>query len=59
MNNGRFRCTHCGDRFNLSPEDMANYQEGLYMDDPDCCDACFDNVSFQDYDEYSDADPGL
>lgn len=59
MSTERFRCIHCGNRFNLSPEDMANYNEGFYMSDPDCCDDCFDNISYQNYDEYSDADPGL
>jgi hypothetical protein len=59
----RFRCIHCGDRFDLTGEDLQNFQEGLYMNDPDCCDDCFDNVNYHDYDygcdEYSDAAPGL
>jgi len=56
---GRFRCKHCGDRFNLSDEEMSDYEDGLFMHDPDCCDDCTPETSGFDYPEFSDADPGL
>ena len=59
MNDGRFRCIHCGDRFDLSDEENEDYSNGYYDHDPDCCDQCFDNSTYQDFDTYSDADPGL
>lgn len=59
MSTGRFRCIHCGDRFDLSPEENESFSEGYYLNDPDCCDDCAGNSSYHDFDEYSDADPGL
>ena len=26
---GRFRCTSCGQRFDLSPDEMDDYEEGI------------------------------
>lgn len=57
---GRFRCIHCGCRFNLNDEENEAYENGFFMIDPDCCDDCFDNLEHApDYPEFSDADPGL
>ena len=58
-NYGRFRCIHCGGRFNLNDEENEVYEQGFYAIDPDCCDDCYGNNSFADYPEFSDADPGL
>ena len=60
--NGRFKCRHCGGRFDLSPSEEENHDEGYYMHDPDECRDCAELQSesyWQDYPEYSDADPGL
>lgn len=59
MGNGRFRCIHCGDRFDLEPEEEESYENGFFMIEPDCCDDCFHNTGGSDFDTYSDADPGL
>jgi len=59
MSTGRFRCLHCGDMFDLTPEETEIFNEGFFSDDPDCCDNCIENVNYQEYDTYSDADPGL
>lgn len=57
---GRFRCIHCGSRFNVNDEENEAYENGFFMIDPDCCDDCFDNLEHApDYPEFSDADPGL
>jgi hypothetical protein len=56
---GRFRCIHCGQRFNLDKDEMELYEEGYYAIDPDCCDDCYNGLSHADYPEYSDADNGL
>lgn len=59
MINGRFHCIHCGDNFDLSPEEMETFEEGFHIGNPDCCDNCMDNFSYQEYDTYSDTDSGL
>lgn len=56
---GRFRCIHCGTRFNLDDEDMELYSEGYFTIEPDTCDDCSNYESAPDYPEYSDADTGL
>jgi hypothetical protein len=59
---GRYRCIHCGDRFDLSAADQEDMDEGFYETQPDCCDDCLDmfNHPCHDISElYSDADPGL
>lgn len=56
---GRFRCIHCGDRFNLEPEEQEMYDEGWFNTDPDCCDDCNCNTTNQVWEYISDADPGL
>jgi NAD-dependent SIR2 family protein deacetylase len=58
-NNGRFRCIHCGDRFDLNDEDMELFNEGFFALEPDTCDDCGNYESAPDYPEFSDADPGL
>lgn len=58
MNTGRFRCIHCGDRFDLSKDDNENYENGLYYFEPDCCGDCVCNLNYQEFEEFSDADPG-
>jgi hypothetical protein len=59
-NYGRFRCIRCGDRFDLSPDEMADYDEGYFTNDPDTCSDCIDMSDCPgDYPEFSDADPGL
>jgi hypothetical protein len=45
--------------FDLTPEETEIFNEGFFSDDPDCCDNCIENVNYQEYDTYSDADPGL
>jgi hypothetical protein len=58
--NGRFRCIHCGDRFNLNDEENEAYENGFFMIDPDCCADCFLNLEHApDYPDFSDADSGL
>ena len=59
MSTGRFRCIHCGIRFNLPESENEDFENGFYSSDPDCCDDCIENVNYQEYDTYSDADPGL
>lgn len=59
MSTGRFRCTVCGDRFDIDAEENELYSEGLYACEPDICDDCLMHSSYIHYDEYSDADPGL
>ncbi len=60
-NNGRFRCTTCGDYFNLSKEETEDYENGYFQNQPDTCDDCsgcsFDG--YEIYQDFSDADPGL
>ena len=53
------QCIHCGDKFDPSEEEKANFEEGT-ADLPRICDDCFAMLSqpFQ-VDEFSDADPGL
>ena len=59
MSKQRFRCIHCGDRFDLSNEESEDYANGFYSNEPDCCDDCVCNINHQECDEFSDADPGL
>ncbi len=56
---GRFRCIHCGSRFNLDDENQELYDEGWFNTEPDCCDDCTNDCYEQDYECHSDADPGL
>ncbi len=57
---GRFRCIHCGCKFNLSDEEQDTFDQGFYEMDPNCCDECYFNSSFADECfDFSDADPGL
>ena len=58
--NGRFRCTSCGDRFDLKDKDeLELFEEGHYDHEPDTCDLCI-GLTYDTYiDSYSDADPGL
>ena len=58
-NNGRFRCIYCGSKFNLNDKENEVYEQDFYTIDPDCCDDCYNNNSFADYPEFSDADPRL
>jgi hypothetical protein len=56
-----FKCRHCGEDFKASKEEMALYQEG-YALAPEFCDDCFrfvNSPSDLEYEQYSDADPGL
>ena len=56
----RFRCTICGDGFNLNNEDTETYNEGYFTYEPDVCDECNScNEQCFEHDSYSDADPGL
>lgn len=62
MSKGHFRCCHCGNRFNLSPADQNDYEEGYYDHTPDTCDECCDMINHPCHDIselHSDADPGL
>jgi hypothetical protein len=52
---GKYRCVHCGDRFDIESEE-EEYLEYT----PDTCQECCDMINHPPYDiEYSDADPGL
>ncbi len=59
MISGRFRCIHCGDRFDLSNEEIEDYANGFYSNEPDCCDDCVSNINHEECDVYSDTDTGL
>jgi hypothetical protein len=53
------RCKICGDSFKLCKEDEELVSEG-YAEMPDECPDCVDMYQqVEDYQEYSDADPGL
>lgn len=57
---GRYRCIHCGDFFDLSPADQEDMDEGFYNHTPDCCDECYDMMNHPVHEPCpSDADPGL
>ena len=58
-NNRKYKCVKCGNRFCLSPEDEELYSEGYTIGEPDCCDDCMGDRNDIDYDDFSDADPGL
>ena len=53
-------CRHCGDAFHLSKEDQELMDEG-FTDAPDTCSDCLEQMKFsiEDFDDFSDADPGL
>lgn len=56
----KMRCRFCGETFVPEPEDVAMYEEGWIDHLPNICYDCVDIQNQQpDYDEYSDADPGL
>ena len=57
---GRFRCSVCGDLFDLNDDDEEEYEEGYYLYEPDRCYDCAQNftIPYQE-DSFSDADPGL
>ncbi len=57
--NGRFRCTNCGDRFDIDKDEMELFEEGYYDHEPDTCDFCLGNTYDTYVDSCSDADPGL
>jgi hypothetical protein len=62
MSRGQFKCKHCGDRFNLSPDDQELYNEGWFDHEPDICEECADMLNHPSFDsaiDHSDADPGL
>ena len=56
---GRFSCRHCGCKFNLNDDEMEAFEGGFFENNPDCCDDCYYDQKFEDYPEFSDADPGL
>jgi len=58
---GRFRCIHCGGRFDVSPQEDLLFSEGYYDSEPDECTECQQMIlsSTGCYDTFSDADPGL
>ncbi len=55
-------CKHCGDSFKVSKYELEMIAEGyIQLSDINICDDCFElenNTSFE-YDQFSDADPGL
>lgn len=56
----RCKCFHCGDEFPISKSTEIDWAEG-WIDLPDECPDCLANIadSANNYEEYSDADPGL
>lgn len=57
----KFTCRHCGEEFKASREEVELYEEG-YCDQPELCDECFrflNGPPDMEYEQYSDADPGL
>ncbi len=56
------RCRHCGEFFCPCDETLDLIEEG-YVDSASCniCDDCWDLQNFceYDYEQFSDADPGL
>lgn len=59
MSKRKFRCIHCGDRFELDEADNETFEEGYFDHEPDCCYECADNLNHPTFDDYSDADVGL
>ena len=56
-----FVCRHCGEDFKPSHEDRELLEEG-YTQKPEYCDECFRFLNSPpdfEYEQYSDADPGL
>lgn len=54
-------CRHCGEDFKASPEETELFEEG-YTGKPDLCQECFRFLNSPpdlEYEQYSDADPGL
>lgn len=43
MEQGQFRCIHCGDYFNLSNEEQEEYDEVVFDTEPNVCDFCLTN----------------
>jgi hypothetical protein len=61
MSNRRYNCHRCRESFIVSKETLELFEEG-YIDEPDTCPDCqifIDNCESVDFEEYSDADPGL
>ena len=58
MSRGMFHCKHCGIRFDLTSEDNELYNDGL-IDKPDQCEKCAREGEYEEYESFSDADPGL
>jgi hypothetical protein len=61
MNNGKYRCVHCGEYF-----DDPEYEEiadcGFFAPPPDTCEECCDMINHPPHDInelHSDSDPGL
>ena len=57
----QFTCKKCGDEFTPSAETKELFFEG-FIAKPDTCDFCAKfgcGDDCNDYEEYSDADPGL
>ena len=56
-----YMCRHCGEDFKATSEEMELYEEG-FADEPKYCDQCFRFLNSPpdfEYEQYSDADPGL
>ena len=62
---GRFRCRYCGQRFDLSPDEEDDYEEGYFTLEPDTCTDCgvhgnyMTEAEMENEPSFSDADPGL
>ena len=62
MSKGRYRCIHCGDRFDLSPAEQEDRDEGYCDNEPDTCDDCMYNINHPSHDImdlHSDAEGNL
>ena len=59
MANRKFRCTYCGDWFELNDEDNELFEEGYLTHEPDCCGNCPPSHYPYQEEEFSDADNGL
>ncbi len=56
---GRFKCRQCGERFDISKDDLYLIEEGYSDTQGDTCDFCMGYTCDTYVDSHSDADPGL
>lgn len=55
----RYYCKICNDRITLTRDELNDIEEG-FVESPDICLECSSRENYaEDYDTFSDADPGL